>query len=103
MRGFPDHFSDSAARYASYRPSYPAALFQWLADASTKRERVWDCGTGNGQAAVALAEHFQEIVATDPSSAQLAHAERSGRIRYAAMTAEDSALASHSVQLITVA
>jgi len=103
MSSFPDHFSETAARYASYRPSYPAELFQWLADASEKRERAWDCGTGSGQAAVPLAAHFQEIVATDPSAAQLAQAKRAGRIHYAAMTAEDSALASHSVQLITVA
>lgn len=103
MPSFPDHFSESAARYASYRPTYPAELFQWLSDQSETRERAWDCGTGNGQAAVALATHFQEVVATDPSYAQLAHAARASRIQYAAMTAEDSALASRSVQLVTVA
>ncbi|MDB4892205.1 MAG: ubiE/COQ5 methyltransferase family protein [Gemmatimonadetes bacterium] len=103
MRSFMDHFSESAALYASYRPSYPAELFAWLAETTGSRERAWDCGTGNGQAAEALAAHFAEVVATDPSHAQLALARRAERVHYAAMTAEASALASNSVQLITVA
>ena len=32
MRGFPDHFSAVAGAYASHRPTYPPALFDWLAD-----------------------------------------------------------------------
>jgi SAM-dependent methyltransferase len=103
MPSFPDHFSESAALYASYRPTYPAELFVWLAETTGGHERAWDCGTGNGQAAVALAAHFAEVVATDPSHAQLAHARRVERVHYAAMTAEASALAGNSVQLITVA
>jgi len=103
MPSFPDHFSGSAALYASHRPTYPAELFRWLAETTERHERAWDCGTGNGQAAVGLAAHFGEVVATDPSPAQLAHATRAERIHYVAMTAEDGALASRSVQLITVA
>jgi ubiquinone/menaquinone biosynthesis C-methylase UbiE len=103
MPGFANHFSESAAQYALHRPSYPAELFAWLAETTERHERAWDCGTGNGQAAIALAAHFAEVVATDPSHAQLAHAARAERVRYAAMTAEDSALASRSVELITVA
>ena len=30
-------------------------------------ERVWDCATGNGQAAIGLAEHFAHVVAPDAS------------------------------------
>jgi len=103
MPSFPDHFSASAARYASYRPSYPPDLFGWLAKTTGERERAWDCGTGSGQAAIALAAHFNEVVATDASHSQLTHAVRAERVHYAAMTAEDSALASRSVHLITVA
>jgi ubiquinone/menaquinone biosynthesis C-methylase UbiE len=100
---FPDHFSSSAARYAAYRPHYPAALFEWLARVAPGREVAWDCGTGSGQSATALAEHVALVVATDPSTAQLAHAARHARVLYAAMSAERSALASASVELITVA
>lgn len=100
---FPDHFSESASLYASHRPSYPAALFAWLATTTVRHERAWDCGTGNGQAAVAISGHYDDVIATDPSTAQLAHAAGADRVHYAAMTAEDSALLSGSVDLITVA
>jgi SAM-dependent methyltransferase len=100
---FADHFSTTAAAYAVYRPRYPDALFAWLASAAPGVERAWDCATGNGQAAAGLAVHFTNVVATDPSTAQLAHAARGARVHYAAMTAERPALAAHSVQLVTVA
>src|SRR5688500_18571754 len=103
MASFPDHFSSTAAGYASYRPGYPAALFEWLGQVASRRAVAWDCGTGSGQAAVALAEHFDLVVATDPSTAQLTHAESHPRVRYAAMPAERSALASGSASLVTVA
>jgi SAM-dependent methyltransferase len=103
MSEFPDHFSQSAALYALHRPSYPASLFQWLADNVPVRQRAWDCGTGSGQAAVAVASHFNEVIATDPSHAQLLHAVKAERVHYAAMTAENSALRDASVNLITVA
>ena len=100
---FPDHFSSTAAGYAIYRPNYPAALFEWLGRVAPDRRIAWDCGTGSGQAAVALAEHFALVVATDPSTAQLAHSAPHPRVRYAAMPAERSALPSGAVSLITVA
>lgn len=103
MSSFSDYFSQTAARYVTYRPSYPPSLFQWLAHHAPSRQRAWDCGTGSGQAAVGLAEHFDEVIATDPSHAQLVHAHRVGRVRYAAMTAEQSGLKKASVQIITVA
>ena len=100
---FPDHFSSTAAGYASYRPRYPATLFEWLSRITPDREMVWDCGTGTGQAAVGLAEHFGFVVASDASTTQLAHAAPHPRVRYAAMPAERSALASGSAGLVTVA
>lgn len=103
MGDFPDHFSVTAPSYATYRPRYPSALFAWLADQAADRSRVWDCGTGNGQAAVGLAAHFGEVIATDPSVAQLANAARTRRVDYVAMTAERAALADRSVDAVTVA
>jgi SAM-dependent methyltransferase len=103
MSSFFDHFSASAAGYASYRPGYPPALFEWLASIVPDRDRAWDCGTGSGQAAGPLSRHFAHVVATDPSASQLAHAGRHPRVGYAAMRAECSALASASVSLVTVA
>lgn len=103
MSQFSDHFGVVAPSYASYRPHYPVTLFRWLADQVLDHGRVWDCGTGNGQAAVALASHFAEVVATDPSVGQLAHADRASGVHYVATTAERAALADHSVDAVTVA
>jgi hypothetical protein len=50
---FPDHFSQQAGDYARYRPSYPAALVDYLASLTPRHDRAWDVGTGNGQAASA--------------------------------------------------
>jgi SAM-dependent methyltransferase len=103
MPAFADHFAFAARSYASYRPRYPAALFDWIASFTPVRARVWDCGTGSGQAAVALAPRYGEVIATDPSVAQLASAERAVGVTYMAMTAEHGALAAGSMDLVTVA
>lgn len=103
MPSFADHFSTTAAAYAVFRPGYPAELFEWLASVAPNRELAWDCATGSGQAAIGLAERFAQVVATDPSVAQLSHAAASPGVCYAAMTAERAALAGGSVALVTVA
>lgn len=103
MTTFRDHFSSSSPAYARFRPRYPGALFNWIASASHGRRRVWDCATGTGQAAAGLARHFDLVVATDASAAQLAQAEAHPRIRYVRSTAEASGLASRSMDAITVA
>jgi SAM-dependent methyltransferase len=103
MPSFIDRFAFAAGDYASYRPRYPDALFDWLRERLPTAQRVWDCGTGSGQAAVSLAGRFPHVVASDPSRAQLAHAEPAERLTYVAMSAEQCALAGGSVDLVTVA
>jgi SAM-dependent methyltransferase len=103
VKPFADHFSQISASYAAYRPHYPDALFTWLASIAPDRERAWDCGTGSGQAAGALAGHFAQVIATDPSAAQIASARRVAGIDYAVMTAERAAITSGAVALVTVA
>lgn len=98
-----DHFSSCSGQYAAFRPRYPAALFAWLSSVCHAHERVWDCACGNGQASVDLAEHFQEIVATDLSAEQIAHAQAHPRVRYQLGMAEASGLPDASVDLVTVA
>ena len=100
---FQDHFSGHAAEYAQFRPRYPAALFQYLASISPARVLAWDCGTGNGQAAVALADHFQSVVATDASAQQIENAEPHDRVVYKVAPAESSGLEAGAVALVTVA
>src|SRR6266496_4940677 len=79
---FRDHFSGVAEEYATFRPRYPPALFAALAAQAPRRGTAWDCATGSGQAALGLATHFERVVATDASAAQLAAARRHPRVRY---------------------
>jgi SAM-dependent methyltransferase len=100
---FEDHFSAQAKTYAQYRPGYPPELFAYLASVAPAHELAWDCGTGNGQAAVALADHFERVVATDASAEQIAQAVPRERIEYRVEPAEQVNLPAGSVDLVTVA
>jgi SAM-dependent methyltransferase len=101
--GFKDLFSAGARDYARFRPTYPAALFEWLAELCLVRDLAWDCATGNGQAAVGLAQHFERVIATDASAAQIEHASPHPRVEYRVAPAEASGLPDRSVTLVTVA
>ena len=96
-------YSSWAKLYFQSRPQYPAALFRDLAQLCEQRDRAWDCATGNGQAALALADHFASVVATDQSAQQLSQAPRHPRIQYFVAAAERSGLAPGSTDLVTVA
>lgn len=100
---FKDHFSHHASDYARYRPDYPAALYEFLAKAVKQREMAWDCGTGSGQAALGLVEHFDRVIATDPSAEQIRNATRHERISYLVVPAEQTEIPSHTVDLVTAA
>lgn len=100
---FPDLFSRHADCYARSRPNYPPELFTYLASLVKNHRLAWDCGTGNGQAAVALAGHFERVIATDASAAQLEHAVPHPRVEYRVARAEDADLESAGVDLVTVA
>jgi len=100
---FKDHFSDAPARYAEFRPTYPAELFAWLANLCEAHEAAWDCATGSGQAAAGLSRHFKQVIATDASAEQIAHASAPANVRFRAAPAEASGLADNSIDLVTVA
>jgi SAM-dependent methyltransferase len=100
---FKDHFSKQAADYAKFRPRYPRELFEYLGNIASSRQFAWDCGTGNGQAAVGLASMFDHVVATDASEKQIANAEPHERVEYRVVAAENSGIKSATVDLIMVA
>lgn len=100
---FKDYFSGHASDYARHRPHYPAELFSYLASVAPEHERAWDCGTGNGQAAVGLAPYFDEVIATDPSEEQLRNAFPHERVKYRLAQAESAGVEPSSCDLITVA
>ena len=100
---FIDKFSDGAERYRRTRPTYPGELFAALAAIAPGRDLAWDCGTGNGQAAVGLARHFADVHATDPSAEQLANAIAADGVEYRREQAECVSLADHSADLVLAA
>src|SRR5687767_3059098 len=60
---FRDYFSAQSDIYARSRPRYPEELFRFLASIVKQKELAWDCGTGNGQAAVSLSRYFKKVMA----------------------------------------
>jgi SAM-dependent methyltransferase len=98
-----DPFGPRAQSYAVFRPDYPPALLDFVASLPKERRLAWDCATGNGQAAVALAERFQEVIATDRSQGQLGQAKPHPRVTYRLTPAEASGLPDASVDLVAVA
>jgi SAM-dependent methyltransferase len=100
---FKDHFSDRAARYATYRPHYPKALGDYLAGLAPRRGTAWDVGCGSGQMSTLLGDHFDRVIATDASAEQIARAEIHPHVEYAVASAEQSGIASGSVDLIVAA
>ena len=100
---FVDAFSALAGEYGEARPCYPAALIAQLAALAPGDGLAWDCGTGNGQAALALARHFDAVHASDPSPQQIAHAKQADRVRYVVEAAEETMLASGSADLVLAA
>jgi len=99
---FKDHFSGHAALYRQARPTYPEALFDWLAGQAPDRTLAWDAGCGNGQVANVLAGRFAQVVATDPSAEQVARAVPHARTEYRVEPAEQCSLADAAASLVTV-
>ncbi|MFK7961926.1 MAG: class I SAM-dependent methyltransferase [Phycisphaerales bacterium] len=100
---FQDHFSGHASTYAASRPTYPPELFEWVAATAPGLEHVLDCGTGNGQAAVALGEHFASVTAIDPSASQIAAAAPHPNVSYHVAPGESAPVDDASVDALTVA
>ena len=100
---FKDHFSRLADQYSAFRPVYPPAIFDYLAQVCGERQIAWDCACGNGQATLALAERFEAVIGTDASPQQLAAAPARANVTYKVARAEESGIESNCVDLVTVA
>lgn len=100
---FKDHFSGQSEGYQKYRPDYPPALFEWLASVAPGRRLAIDVATGNGQAAVGLAAHFERVIATEPSTGQLREARAHPRVEYRQEPAEAMSAETGSADLVTAA
>ena len=99
---FANYFGPNSAKYLEARPRYPLAVFHFLAMTSGGTRLAWDCATGNGQAAIGLADRFLHVLATDPSADMIANAVPHRRVEYR-VTKYETTLADQSVDLVTVA
>jgi SAM-dependent methyltransferase len=100
---FEDHFSGHAEQYAQNRPQYPDEIYAYLASLAPGNSLAWDCGTGNGQAAIGLAKYFEKVHATDASAEQISRAYAHDKVEYRVEPAEHVSLTDSSVDLVTVA
>ncbi|MCE1252559.1 MAG: class I SAM-dependent methyltransferase [Anaerolineae bacterium] len=96
-------FSINSDQYARYRPLYPPELIKYLAGLVPPAATVWDCATGNGQAAALSTVYFNQIIASDISLAQLHQAHRHPSIIYCVTSAENPAFSNINFDLIMVA
>jgi ubiquinone/menaquinone biosynthesis C-methylase UbiE len=101
--GFTDFFSDASRQYALARPQYPDSLFEFIAQESPDLSAVWDCGTGNGQAAISLANYFDRVYASDPSQEQISHALSHEKVEYSVQLAEQTDFAEGQMSAVCVA
>ncbi|OMO57229.1 Methyltransferase type 11 [Corchorus capsularis] len=103
-------FDEQADVYLDARPTYPSEWYSMLASRTPQHSLAWDVGTGNGQAAIGVAEHCEQVIATDVSEEQLKRAIPHPRVKYLHTPlpiSEDEFIASiggeNSVDLVTVA
>ncbi|KAJ4904847.1 S-adenosyl-L-methionine-dependent methyltransferases superfamily protein [Raphanus sativus] len=71
-----------AEAYLDARPRYPVDWYKKIAARTQDHKSAWDVGTGNGQAAIGLIEHYENVVATDINEVQLKRAIKHSRINY---------------------
>lgn len=98
-----DLFSSQSDLYAKYRPTYPKELYEYILSFVKEKNTAWDCATGNGQAALVLADYFKKVIATDISAAQIEKATRKENIEYSVCSAESTPFAENTFDLVTVA
>ena len=97
------HFSSTSKEYSFSRPIYPEDLYKYLSDKTPQKDTVWDCATGNGQAAIGLCKYFKNVIASDASKEQLDYKFLRNNIHYKMFPAERAAINDNCVDLITVA
>ena len=100
-----ERFSQTAGLYQRHRPSYPAALMDWIVASTGLRpgDRVADIGCGTGISTRLFAERGYDVVGVDPNQEMLAQARAAGGARYQAGEAAATGLPAASVAVISVA
>lgn len=97
------HFETGSADYARYRPTYPPALAEALADLAPHRRLAVEVGCGAGQFTTLLADVFDAVVASDRSAAQVKAAPARENVVYRVGSAEAIEAEPGSAALIVAA
>ncbi len=101
-----ERFTGAADLYERYRPTYPAALVDWVVDNAALQPRadVADLGCGTGISTRLFAARGYRVVGIDPNEAMLAKARAAGgAARYVRGESAATGLAPGSVDLAMAA
>jgi hypothetical protein len=98
---FADHFSSPAKRYARHRPHTPQEVYCFLSGLAPGQNLAWDPGPSSGQSAIALADYFRQLIATDASTKQDQYAPKHPKIGFRVERAVCAPIKACSVDLIT--
>ncbi|MEM7103874.1 MAG: class I SAM-dependent methyltransferase [Bacteroidota bacterium] len=102
MKDIIDNFTGLSEVYKKFRPSYPDSLYEEILKSVNARSACWDCGTGNGQVAAALSNHFESVMASDVSHDQIDLAIKKPNITYSVQRAGQTDYPDDSFDLVTV-
>ena len=98
-----NRFSDRAADYLKYRPSYPTAAIDKIlqGNGSSSQLVAADLGAGTGISSRILAERGIKVLAIEPNAAMRQAAQSHQEVEYRDATAEATGLPDASVDLVT--
>jgi len=98
-------FSDRAADYVKYRPSYPAAAIDAILDGlgPASLVRAADVGAGTGISARLLGDRGVHVVAVEPGEGMRSAAESHPNVTWVDGRAEDTGLGAHTVDVVLCA
>jgi SAM-dependent methyltransferase len=96
-----NRFSDRAADYVKYRPSYPAAVIDRILEGLGTEPLVADIGAGTGISSRLIADRGMRVLAIDPNTAMRTAAAAHPLVEFRGGTAEATGLEADSVDLVT--
>jgi ubiquinone/menaquinone biosynthesis C-methylase UbiE len=96
-------FSATVLDYERYRPSYPAALIDWIVEHGSvpPRGRVADIGCGTGITTRLFAQKGLEVLGIDPNAEMLERARKAGGARFLRGEATATGLETGAFDLVT--